>query len=229
MARCEPIATASYSARSTALPASCSNMGVVKGDRVTIYMGRVPELVIAMLACAKIGAPHSVVYGGFSVEALHARIEDAQSRVLITCDGAYLRGQIVELKKIADEALQRAPSTTTVITVRRTGHDVQMMAGRDFLVSRTDGPAFCRAYHADRGHGRRGHALSALHLRHHRHTQGRGPHPRRLPGGHQRHPQVGIRHQGGGHLVVRGRPRLDHGPQLHRLRSADPGRDERDL
>jgi acetyl-CoA synthetase len=108
------------------------SMGVEKGDRVTIYMGRVPELVIAMLACAKLGAPHSVVYGGFSVEALHARIEDAQSRVLITSDGAYLRGKIVELKKIADEALQRAPITTTVITIRRTGHDVPMMAGRDF-------------------------------------------------------------------------------------------------
>ena len=79
-------------------------MGVVeKGDRVTIYMGRVPELVIAMLACAKLGAPHSVVYGGFSVEALHARIEDAQSRVLITCDGAYLRGKIVELKNTLAE------------------------------------------------------------------------------------------------------------------------------
>ncbi len=108
------------------------SMGVEKGDRVTIYMGRVPELVIAMLACAKIGTPHSVVYGGLSVEALHARIEDAQSRVLITADGAYLRGKIVELKKIANEALQRAPITTTVITVRRTGHDVQMMPGRDF-------------------------------------------------------------------------------------------------
>ena len=108
------------------------SMGVEKGDRVTIYMGRVPELVIAMLACAKLGAPHSVVYGGFSVEALHARIEDAQSRVLITTDGAYLRGKIVELKKIADEALQRAPITTTVIVIRRTGHEVPMMAGRDF-------------------------------------------------------------------------------------------------
>ena len=108
------------------------SMGVKKGDRVTIYMGRVPELAIAMLACAKIGAPHSVVYGGFSVEALHARIEDAQSRVLITCDGAYLRGEIVELKKIADEALQRAPLTSTVIVVQRTGHAVPMMSGRDF-------------------------------------------------------------------------------------------------
>ena len=78
------------------------SMGVRKGDRVTIYMGRIPELVIAMLATAKIGAVHSVVYGGFSENALADRIEDAQSKVLITCDGAWLRGSIVELKKIAD-------------------------------------------------------------------------------------------------------------------------------
>ena len=71
------------------------SLGVRKGDRVTIYMGRVPELPIAMLACAKIGAVHSVVYGGFSTEALHGRIEDSQSRVVITCDGAFLNGKIV--------------------------------------------------------------------------------------------------------------------------------------
>ena len=74
-------------------------MGVNKGDRVTIYMGRIPELVVAMVACAKIGAIHSVVYGGFSTEALHGRIEDSRSNVLITCDGAWLRGKIIELKK----------------------------------------------------------------------------------------------------------------------------------
>ncbi len=74
------------------------SLGVKKGDRVTIYMGRVPELVIAMLACAKIGAVHSVVYGGFSEQALADRIEDAQSKVLITCDGAWLRGSIVQLE-----------------------------------------------------------------------------------------------------------------------------------
>ena len=73
------------------------SMGVSKGDRVTIYMGRVPELPIAMLACAKIGAVHSVVYGGFSVEALHGRIDDSESRVAITCDGGYMNGKIVEL------------------------------------------------------------------------------------------------------------------------------------
>ena len=70
-------------------------MGVEKGDRVTIYMGRTPEIIMAMLACARIGAVHSVVYGGFSVEALHERIEDSESKVLIVSDGAYLRGKIV--------------------------------------------------------------------------------------------------------------------------------------
>ncbi|MCI0398026.1 MAG: acetate--CoA ligase [Chloroflexi bacterium] len=107
------------------------SMGVRKGDRVTIYMGRIPELAIAMLACAKIGAMHSVVYGGFSTEALHERIEDSQSRVLVTCDGAWLRGQIVELKKIANEAVDRSASIETVICVKRTGQEVEMVAERD--------------------------------------------------------------------------------------------------
>ena len=107
-------------------------MGVKKGDRVTVYMGRVPELPIAMLACAKIGAVHSVVYGGFSVEALHGRIEDSQSNVVITCDGSYMNGKIVELKKIVDEALRRAPTVEHVIVYKRTGHEVYMEQGRDY-------------------------------------------------------------------------------------------------
>lgn len=107
------------------------SMGVEKGDRVTIYMGRVPEIVTAMLACARIGAIHSVVYGGFSVESLHERLEDSQSKVLIVADGAYQRGKIVKLKDIADEALQRAASVEHVIVVRRTGHEVNMEVGRD--------------------------------------------------------------------------------------------------
>ncbi|OGD19553.1 MAG: acetate--CoA ligase [Candidatus Aminicenantes bacterium RBG_16_63_16] len=106
-------------------------LGVKKGDRVTIYMGRVPELPIAMLACAKIGAVHSVVYGGFSTESLHGRIEDSQSRVVITCDGAFLNGKIVELKRIADEAIKRAPIVERVVVFRRTGHEVPMEEGRD--------------------------------------------------------------------------------------------------
>ncbi|MBE0571318.1 MAG: acetate--CoA ligase [Ignavibacteriaceae bacterium] len=107
------------------------SLGVKKGDRVTIYMGRIPEIVTAMLACARIGAIHSVVYGGFSVEALHERLEDSQSKVLIVADGAYQRGKIVELKKIADEALQRAATVESVLVVKRTGHEVNMEFGRD--------------------------------------------------------------------------------------------------
>ncbi len=107
------------------------SMGVNKGDRVTIYMGRIPELMIAMLACAKIGAMHSVVYGGFSTEALHGRIEDSASKVLVTCDGAWLRGDIVPLKEIANEAVKRAGTIQAVICVKRTGQPVEMVHGRD--------------------------------------------------------------------------------------------------
>ncbi len=108
------------------------SMGVRKGDRVTIYMGRVPELPIAMLACARLGAVHSVVYGGFSVEALHGRIEDSQSNIVITCDGGYMNGKIVELKKIVDEALTRCATVEHVIVIKRTKHDVSMEPGRDY-------------------------------------------------------------------------------------------------
>lgn len=107
------------------------SLGVKKGDRVTIYMGRVPELPIAMLATARIGAVHSVVYGGFTVEALAERIEDSQSKLLITCDGAYQRGKIVPLKQIADEAVQRAGTIESVLVVKRTGEPINMEQGRD--------------------------------------------------------------------------------------------------
>jgi acetyl-CoA synthetase len=106
-------------------------MGVVKGDRVTIYMGRIPEIVFAMLACAKIGAIHSVVFGGFSVDALQGRIEDSQSRLIITCDGSFQNGKVVKLKRMVDEALKSCPSVENVIVVRRVGQDVPMEAGRD--------------------------------------------------------------------------------------------------
>ncbi|HEX2865606.1 MAG TPA: acetate--CoA ligase [Ignavibacteriales bacterium] len=107
------------------------SLGVQKGDRVTLYMGRIPELMIAMLACARIGAIHSVVYGGFSVEALHERLEDSQSKVLVVADGSYQRGKIVHLKQIADEALQRAATVESVLVVKRTGEPVNMEQGRD--------------------------------------------------------------------------------------------------
>ncbi len=107
------------------------SMGVQKGDRVTIYMGRTPEIVIAMLACARIGAVHSVVYGGFSVESLAERIEDSNSKVLVVSDGAYQRGKVVPLKQIADEALQRCGTVEHCLVVKRTGEEVNMEQGRD--------------------------------------------------------------------------------------------------
>ncbi|MFA5804166.1 MAG: acetate--CoA ligase [Melioribacteraceae bacterium] len=107
------------------------SLGVQKGDRVTIYMGRTPEIIIAMLACARIGAVHSVVYGGFSVESLAERIEDSNSKVLIVADGAYQRGKIVQLKQIADEALQRCGTIEHCLVVKRTGQEINMEQGRD--------------------------------------------------------------------------------------------------
>jgi len=108
------------------------SMGVKKGEIVTIYMPQIPELAIAMLACAKIGAAHSVVYGGFSVEALAERIEDANSRVLVTADGGFRRGSPTNLKEIANEAMKRSPTIEVCITVRRTGEEVFMENDRDF-------------------------------------------------------------------------------------------------
>ena len=107
-------------------------MGVKKGDRVTIYMPRIPEIVIAMMACAKIGAVHSVVYGGFSVDALQGRIDDSGSKVVLTADGGFMNGKVVELKKIIDDAVRRCPTVETVIVVQRTKQEVRMEAGRDY-------------------------------------------------------------------------------------------------
>jgi hypothetical protein len=199
-------------------------LGVKKGDRVTIYMGRVPELPIAMLACAKIGAVHSVVYGGFSTEALHGRIEDSQSRVVVTCDGAFLNGKIVELKRIADEAIKRAPIVEHVVVVKRTGHDVPMEEGRDMwwhdLMALPIADWRCATEVLD--------AEDPLYMLytsgHHRQAQGDRAHPRRLPGRRGDDAQVRLRPQGRGPLVVRGRPGLGDRPLLHRLRAADPGR-----
>jgi acetyl-CoA synthetase len=106
-------------------------LGVAKGDRVAIYLGMVPELPIAMLACARIGAPHSVVFGGFSAESLRDRIIDAGAKVLITADGAWRRGTIVPLKHNADEAVAECPSIEHVITVRRCDNEHGFQEGRD--------------------------------------------------------------------------------------------------
>ncbi|HJS26783.1 MAG TPA: acetate--CoA ligase [Actinomycetota bacterium] len=107
------------------------SLSVTKGDRVAIYLGMIPELPVAMLACARIGAAHSVVFGGFSAESLRDRINDAGAKVLITADGGYRRGAIVPLKANADEALKECPTIEHVVTVRRTGGDHAFEGGRD--------------------------------------------------------------------------------------------------
>ncbi len=107
------------------------SLGVARGDRVAIYLGMVPELPVAMLACARIGAPHSVVFGGFSADSLRERINDAQAKVLITQDGGYRRGTLVPLKANADEALEGCQSIEHVVTVRRAGNEHGFTPGRD--------------------------------------------------------------------------------------------------
>jgi acetyl-CoA synthetase len=106
-------------------------LGVRRGDRVTIYMPMVPEAAMAMLACARIGAAHSVIFGGFSAQAIADRVEDAESSVVITADGGWRRGQIVPLKANVDEAMTKTSRIKTVLVLQRTGQAVPMVAGRD--------------------------------------------------------------------------------------------------
>ncbi|MFL6229877.1 MAG: acetate--CoA ligase [Pyrinomonadaceae bacterium] len=106
-------------------------LGVAKGDRIALYLPLIPELAIAMLACARIGATHSVVFGGFSAEALKDRINDAGCRAVVTADGGYRRGTEVKLKAAVDEALKETPSIEACVVVRRTGSEVTMLDGRD--------------------------------------------------------------------------------------------------
>jgi len=108
------------------------SVGVRKGDRVTLYMPMVPELAIAMLACARIGAPHSVVFGGFSADSLRDRMNDCRSKVLVTADGGHRRGSVIALKKIADEAVAGVPTLEKTIVFRRgVNAECAMKDGRD--------------------------------------------------------------------------------------------------
>ena len=106
-------------------------MGVAKGDRVAVYMGMTPELAIAVMACARIGAVHSVIFGGFAAHALVDRINDAQCSVVITQDGSYRRGSEFKLKAVVDEAVAACPSIKSVVVYQRTGSQVAWKEGRD--------------------------------------------------------------------------------------------------
>ncbi len=127
------------------------NLGIRKGDRVAIYLPMIPEAVVSMLACARIGAPHSVVFGGFSAESLRDRINDASAKVLITADIGFRRGQQLQLKRAADEAVSECPSIEHVVVVRRHGTPadeglVHMQPGRDrwYHELMADAVPFCK-------------------------------------------------------------------------------------
>ncbi|MGE5111058.1 MAG: acetate--CoA ligase [Acidobacteriaceae bacterium] len=129
-------------------------LGIQKGDRVAIYMGMVPELPVAMLACARIGAVHSVIFGGFSANAIVDRVTDQHAVAVITQDGGHRRGNEVKLKNTVDEALHRCPSVKHVVVVKRTGSHVKMEEGRDqwyhdLMASASD---VCPAEHLDSEH-----------------------------------------------------------------------------
>jgi acetyl-CoA synthetase len=108
------------------------NLGVQKGDRVALYLPMIPELPIFMLACARIGAPHTVVFSGFSAQALADRINDIQAKVLVTADAGFRRGKLLELKNISDEAVSLSPSIEKVVVARRAGTAANMKQGRDY-------------------------------------------------------------------------------------------------
>ncbi len=107
------------------------NIGVGEGDRVAIYMPMIPEAVIAMLACARVGAVHTVIFGGFSSESIKDRINDCKAKLVITADGGWRRGKIIELKASVDKAVEHTPTVQTVLVVKRCGNEVNMKEGRD--------------------------------------------------------------------------------------------------
>ena len=106
-------------------------LGVAKGDRVGISMPMIPELAIAMLACTRIGAPHTIIFGGFSSDSIRDRLNDAQAKVVVTADGGWRRGQIVPLKELVDRAVEAVPTITHTVVVKRTAQPVHMKAERD--------------------------------------------------------------------------------------------------
>ena len=193
-------------------------LGIKTGDRVTLYMPMIPELVIAMLGCARIGATHSIVFGGFSADAIADRNNDAKSRLVITADGGWRRGKEVPLKQTVDECLPKSSTIEKVVVVRRTGSPVTMVPDRDYwwhdLMATDVGRVRPRRTRC------RASAVHPLHLRQHGKTQGRAAHDGRLSLGDDDDVAVGLRSERPRHVLVHGRRRLGDRSQLHRLRPA---------
>ena len=193
---------------------------------MNIYLPMIPEAAVAMLACARIGAAHSVVFGGFSAQSLADRINDAEAKVLITADGGYRRGEVFPLKPAADEALADTPSIEHVVVVKRGGNDIEMVDGRDqWYHDLMDGAsADCPAEPMD--------AEQLLFLLYTSGTTGKPKGIMHTSGGYlthvDLHPQVRLRPAPGDRrLLVHRRRRLDHRAQLHRVRTALQRRDAR--
>ena len=191
--------------------------GVGAGDVVGIYLPMIPEVAVAMLACARIGAPHNVVFGGFAPESVKERMEFSEAKALITANAARRKGKSAPVKPAVDGFLGDVPSIETVVVVQNTGDDTPMTEGRDLwyheaLAGRSRMPG--------RAARRRAPAVRALHVGLDRKAQGHPAHHGRLPhrcGGHH---QARLRPQAGeGRVLVLGRRRLGHRPQLHRLRA----------
>ncbi len=206
-------------------------LGVGKGTPVGIYMGMGPGLPVAMLACARLGAPHTVVFGGFSAEALADRLNDMRCEILLTQDEGWRRGQTVPLKENADEALESCPGIRKVVVGQRTRGEVPMTAGRDLtwseLVEGQPSDAGVVSLRAD-GLGRP--SLPPVHERDDREAEGDRSHDGGVPGRRGDDPPVRLRPEARHRrLLVRRGHRLGHGAQLHRLRAALQRDDQRPL
>ena len=178
-ARSEDITYADLLARVQKFANALKDLGIEKGDVVGIYMGMIPEVVVAMLACARIGAVHNVVFGGFSAESVRERMEFSDAKALITVDGAARKGKIAAIKQNVDAVMGELPHLEHIIVVRSKGTDCEMQEGRDVwyheIVETGRGPLPGRA------DGRRGPVVHPVHVRVDRQAEGDPAHHRRLP------------------------------------------------